>query len=85
MRIAELDNMNQDLLQQHRGAILEIQRLDRDLKQVFQVNEAFTLQASDFQKREYQYQELTKDYRERMESLKLDQERIALKEQQFLR
>lgn len=85
MRIAELDNMNQDLLQQHRGAILEIQRLDRDLKQVLQVNEAFTLQASDFQKREYQYQELTKDYRERMESLKLDQERIALKEQQFLR
>ena len=64
---------------------MEIQRLDRDLRQLLSVNEAFQLQTSELQRRENQYGEAQRDYRERVELLKVEQERISLKEQQFLR
>ena len=41
--IHELESHNNDLTQQNREAILEIQRLDRDLRQLLSVNEAFQL------------------------------------------
>lgn len=43
------------------------------------------MQTSELQRRENQYAEAQRDYRERVELLKVEQERIALKEQQFLR
>ena len=43
MRIQELEQVNSDLTQHHREAILEIQRLDRDLRTLLSVNEQFQL------------------------------------------
>ena len=62
-----------------------MQRLDRDLRQLLSVNDAFQLQTAELQRREASYMEATRDFRERGEQLKLEQERIAMKEQQFLR
>ena len=60
---------------------MEIQRLDRDLRQLLSVNEAFQLQTAELQRREQQHLDLARDYRERTELLKVEQERIAMKEQ----
>jgi hypothetical protein len=43
MRIQELEQVNSELTQHHREAILEIQRLDRDLRTLLSVNEQFQL------------------------------------------
>ncbi len=43
IKIHELETHNNELTQQHREAVLEIQRLDRDLRQLLSVNEAFQL------------------------------------------
>ena len=51
---------------------MEIQRLGRDLRQLLSVNEAFQLQTSELQRRENQYGEAQRDYRERVELLKVE-------------
>jgi len=43
------------------------------------------LQAMQFKEKELQYQELGREYREKLEAVKFERERIALKEEQFLR
>jgi hypothetical protein len=49
------------------------------------VNEEYQVQANQFKEREQQYAELSREYREKLEAVKFDRERIALKEEQFLR
>jgi chromosome segregation ATPase len=85
IRIQELEAINNELTSNHREAIIEVQRLDRDLRQLLQVNDAFQLQTAELQRRENQFHEAARDYREKQEQLKVEQERIAMKEQQFLR
>lgn len=85
MKIQELEAINNDLTNNHREAIIEVQRLDRDLRQLLQVNDAFQLQTAELQRRENQFHEAAREYREKQEQLKVEHERIAMKEQQFLR
>jgi hypothetical protein len=59
--------------------------MQRDLKSLMAVNEEYQLQAMQFKEKEQQYQELGREYREKLESVKFERERIALKEEQFLR
>ena len=49
------------------------------------VNEEYQIQASQLKDREQQYAELGREYREKLEQVKFERERIALKEEQFLR
>ena len=49
------------------------------------VNEEYQMQAAQFKDREVQYNELAREYRDKLESVKFERERIALKEEQFLR
>lgn len=49
------------------------------------VNEEYQIQTQQLKDREAQYQELGREYRERLEQVKFERERIALKEEQFLR
>lgn len=44
------------------------------------MNDAFQLQTAELERRESQYVEAAKEFREKSEQLKLEQERIALKE-----
>ena len=59
--------------------------MQRDLKSIMAVNEEYQLQAQLFKDREADYNELSREYREKLEAIKFDRERIALKEEQFLR
>lgn len=49
------------------------------------VNEEYQMQTQQFKEREGQYSELGREYREKLEAVKFERERIALKEEQFLR
>ena len=49
------------------------------------VNDEYQIQASQLKDREQQYAELGREYREKLENVKFERERIALKEEQFLR
>lgn len=62
-----------------------MQRMQRDLKSIMAVNEEYQVQANHFKEREQQYNDLSREYREKLEAVKFDRERIALKEEQFLR
>jgi hypothetical protein len=59
--------------------------MQRDLKSIMAVNEEYQMQAAQFKDREIQYNELAREYRDKLESVKFERERIALKEEQFLR
>ena len=49
------------------------------------VNEEYQIQTSQMKEREAQYSDLGREYREKLEQVKFERERIALKEEQFLR
>jgi len=59
----------------------EQQRMQRDLKQIMQINEEFQNQSGAFRDWESQFVELGREYREKLEILKFERERIALKEE----
>lgn len=45
------------------------------------VNEEYQMQAAQFKDREIQYNELAREYKDKLESVKFERERIALKEE----
>ena len=49
------------------------------------VNEEYQIQVQQLKDREAQYSDLGREYREKIEEVKFERERIALKEEQFLR
>ena len=59
--------------------------MQRDLKSIMAVNEEYQMQTQQFKEREAQYSDLGREYREKLEAVKFERERIALKEEQFLR
>ena len=63
----------------------DLGRVQRDLKSLVAVNEEYQEQALQFKDREEQYAALSKEYREKLETIKFERERIALKEEQFFR
>lgn len=50
-----------------------------------QINEEYQLQAQAFRERETQFQELSKEYKDKLEMVKFEREKLALKEEQFVR
>lgn len=63
----------------------DVQRTQWDLKKILKINDEFQQQAGLFKDREQQYLELGREYREKLEIVKFERERIALKEEQFIR
>ena len=59
--------------------------MTRDLKQIMAINQEFQNQSAAFKDREAQFTELSREYREKLELLKFEREKIALKEEQFMR
>ena len=49
------------------------------------INEEFQNQANSFRERENQFQELSREYRDKLEIVKFEREKLALKEEQFVR
>lgn len=49
------------------------------------INQEFQNQAHSFKEKETQFVELGREYKEKLELLKFERERIALKEEQFMR
>lgn len=84
MRCNDLQKENQELGTLNRQLMQEQQRMQRDLKQIMQINDEFQNQSGAFRDRESQFVELGREYREKLEILKFERERIALKEEQFL-
>lgn len=85
MKTEALESENKELGQQNRVLVCDLQRLQRDLKSIMAVNEEYQIQTSQLRDREEQYSELGREYREKLEQVKFERERIALKEEQFLR
>ena len=60
-------------------------RQQRELKQIMSINEEYQLQANAFRERELQFTELSSEYKEKLEVIKFEREKLALKEEQFVR
>ena len=63
----------------------DLTRQQRELKQLMTINEEFQHQASQFRERELQFTELSREYKEKLEVVKFEREKLALKEEQFVR
>lgn len=74
-----------ELQHQNRQVISDLTRMQRDLKSIMSVNEEYQMQAGQFKEREMQFNELGREYREKLELLKFEREKLAMKEEQFLR
>lgn len=59
--------------------------MQRDIKQIMAINEEYETQADRFREKEIKFNELTVEYREKIEEVKFERERLALKEEQFVR
>jgi hypothetical protein len=49
------------------------------------INEEYQLQANAFRERELQFTDLSREYKEKLEVVKFEREKLALKEEQFVR
>ena len=63
----------------------DMTRQQRELKQIMAINEEYQLQANTFREREIQFTELSREYKEKLEVIKFEREKLALKEEQFVR
>jgi hypothetical protein len=55
--------------------------MQRDMKQILHINDEFNLQAAHFRDRELQFNDLTKEYRAKLEQIKFEREQLAMKEE----
>ena len=63
----------------------DLLRMQREHKQLLVVNEDFQMKFDEFKHREQQFQNITREFREKSENLNFEREKIALKEEQFLK
>ena len=49
------------------------------------INEEYQIQSNAFREREVQFGELSREYKEKLELVKFEREKLALKEEQFVR
>ena len=80
-----MERENTSLVSQNRGLMADLTRQQRELKQLMTINEEFQHQASQFRERELQFTELSREYKEKLEVVKFEREKLALKEEQFVR
>ena len=72
-------------MSQNRSLLADMTRQQRELKQIMSINEEYQLQANAFREREIQFTELSSEYKEKLEVIKFEREKLALKEEQFVR
>ena len=63
----------------------DLARQQRDLKQIMSINEEYQIQSNAFREREIQFTELSREYKDKLEIVKFEREKLALKEEQFVR
>ena len=85
MKLEDLERENGQLVSQNRHLMADLSRQQRDLKQIMSINEEYQVQASAFREREIQFTELSREYKDKLEILKFEREKLALKEEQFVR
>ena len=73
------------MVSQNRSLMSDLTRQQRELKQLMSINEEYQLQANAFREREVQFAELSREYKEKLELVKFEREKLALKEEQFVR
>lgn len=73
------------MVSQTRSMMADLTRQQRELKQLMAINEEYQLQANAFREREIQFTELSREYKEKLEVIKFEREKLALKEEQFVR
>ena len=73
------------MVSQTRSMMADLTRQQRELKQLMAINEEYQLQANAFREREIQFTELSREYKETLEVIKFEREKLALKEEQFVR
>jgi len=84
-RMGDLERENVQLVTQNRHLMNDLSRQQKDIKSIMQINDEYQIQALAFQERETQFSELAREYKEKLELLKFERERLALKEEQFIR
>ena len=85
IRVAELEQENLQLVSQNRNLMTDMSRQQRELKQIMAINEEYQVQANSFRERETQFTELSREYKDKLELIKFEREKLALKEEQFVR
>ena len=73
------------LVSQVRTMMADMTRQQRELKQLMAINEEYQMQANAFREREINFTELSREYKEKLELIKFEREKLALKEEQFVR
>lgn len=73
------------MISTNRALLADMTRQQRELKQIMAINEEYQLQANSFRERELQFTELSREYKEKLEIIKFEREKLALKEEQFVR
>ena len=63
----------------------DMSRQQRELKQIMAINEEYQIQSNSFKERERQFTDLSREYRDKLELIKFEREKLALKEEQFVR
>lgn len=83
--MTSMSEENLKLGAQNRQFQQEQLRMQKDLKQIMAINNEFQMQSASFRDKEAQFVDLGREYREKLEILKFERERLALKEEQFVR
>ena len=58
-------------MSQNRSLLADMTRQQRELKQIMSINEEYQLQANAFREREVQFTELSSEYKEKLEVIKI--------------
>jgi hypothetical protein len=85
VKLEDLERENGQLISQNRHLMADLARQQRDLKQIMSINEEYQIQSNAFREREIQFTELSREYKEKLEMVKFEREKLALKEEQFVR
>ena len=85
LRVVELEQQNLQLVSSNKNLMADMSRQQRELKQIMAINEEYQMQSNSFKERERQFTDLSREYRDKLELIKFEREKLALKEEQFVR
>ncbi len=85
IKLSEAERENHEINEYNRRLQVELNSINRNMKQLIATNDQYQLQAQQFRDRELQYNELSREYRDKLEQLKVEREKLATKEEQFLK
>ena len=85
LRVVELEQQNLQLVSSNKNLMGDMSRQQRELKQIMAINEEYQIQSNSFKERERQFTDLSREYRDKLELIKFEREKLALKEEQFVR